>query len=312
MQLLSELNSLNRVACLVSGGLDSMVLLEMLFRLKRKVGFDLTGVHFNFHLRSAESDRDENFVNREMERRGVPLIVVQAPLSRGSGVQERARDLRRRHIEKLAAQYGWSHVVLAHHLDDQVETVLMRLMRGAGIKGLRGMERENLLSGGAKLIRPLLSMSREEIQKWGDKQGIAFVTDSSNNRDDYLRNKIRHHLVPGLKKAFPDFLNRIHDACAVLSEANHVIEKRVAALLKASGGYFSTSAYFEEPQEIRFRILRSVLEEGGYQKQFESKHFVELESILIRNKSFRREYGPAIFSHKKGVFTCKLTIDNLL
>ena len=171
------------------------------------------------------------------------------------------------------------------------------------------MERESWLPTGVnpqgvKLIRPLLQVSREEIDGWAQKQGVPHVSDSTNDKDDYLRNRLRHHLLPRLKEEIPDFIRHLSETCQALSEINEAVERKVDDYLGASCGFFKTKDYFCQPQEVRFRVLRAVLENGGYQKQFERKHFIELESILVRGKSFSREYGPAIFTHKKGVFTC--------
>lgn len=292
------------VACLVSGGVDSMVLLDLLCRYRVNQPFRLEVLHFNFHLRGDESDRDEQFIRTEGAKRGLPLEVIDAPLKPGSGIQERARDVRRSVSAEMAQKRGWTHLALAHQADDQAETVIMRLMRGAGLKGLRGMEGLTVLPCGALMIRPLLSVSRADIQKYAEENHIFFVFDSSNDHDDYLRNRVRHHVLPNLKETYPDLLHQIKETCLVLSEANRLVEERVAAFLSRAEGAIITKNYFSELQEVRFRILRHVLEKGGYQKQFERKHFDELESILVRNKTFSREYGPAVFSHRKGTFTC--------
>lgn len=299
-----SLSSTESVACLVSGGVDSMVLLDLLCCYRVISPFRLELLHFNFHLRGDESNRDEQFIRTEAAKRGLSLEVRDTPLKPGSGIQERARDIRRSIAAEMALKRGWTHLALAHQADDQAETVIMRLMRGAGLKGLRGMEELTVLPSGVKVIRPLLSMARADIQKYAEDKGISFVSDSSNERDDYLRNRVRHHFLPKLKESYPDLLNQIRETCLALSEANRLAEERVNVFLSNAKGAVLTKNYLSEPQEVRFRVLRHVLEKGGYQKQFERKHFEELESILVRNKSFSREYGPALFSHKKGVFTC--------
>ncbi|MDO8520014.1 MAG: tRNA lysidine(34) synthetase TilS [Deltaproteobacteria bacterium] len=299
------MDSKSRVACFVSGGGDSMALLELMLRYRTVCPIDLEALHFNFHLRGEESNRDEHFVREECGRKGIGLEVVDAPLTKGSGIQERAREIRRQVSAKLARKKKWTHLALGHQADDQADPVLHRLIRGAGLKGLRGMERESVLTGGVRLIRPLLSLPRDEIRQWAEQEGVRFISDSSNETDEYLRNRLRRHLLPKLKKEIPDFLEKISETCEALSEANRAIEAKVKAYLGASTGAYNTRDYLSQPQEIRFRVLRSVLEKGGYEKQFERKHFEELESILARNRGFFKEYGRAVFRHRKGVFSCQ-------
>ena len=293
-----------KLACLISGGVDSMVLLDLLCRYRALHFFHLEALHFNFHLRGEESDRDEQFVRKEAAGRKIHLEVVDSPLKAGPGIQERAREVRRAASGTLARTKGWTHLALGHQADDQAETFLHRCLRGAGLRGLRGMDCESLLPGRVKLIRPLLPVSRETIKRWAETEGVSHVSDSTNDKDDYLRNRLRHHLLPRLKEAIPDFLKKVHETCLALSFANRVVEKEVEDYLSRTGGRIKTADYLSQPQEIRFRVLRAVVEKGGYKKQFERKHFEELESILARNRGFTREFGPAIFSHRKGFFSC--------
>ena len=130
---------MRRFLLLVSGGLDSMVLLELLSRQKKT--FQLDVAHFNFHLRGQESNRDENFVRKACQKKGLPLLVLDSPLAKGPGIQERARKKRYDTIKKLLPKYKWTHILTAHHADDQAETILMRWMRGAGVRGLAGIQK---------------------------------------------------------------------------------------------------------------------------------------------------------------------------
>ncbi len=157
-------------------------------------------------IRGAESDRDEGFVREMCARLGVELVVERAEgLEAGSAnLEERARDERHRFLNRAADAVGADYVALAHHGDDQAETVLMRMLRGAGVAGLAAMAER----GPGRLIRPMLDVSRAEIRDFLRARGIAFVEDSSNRSPEILRNRIRSELIPMLEREYAPGLRR--------------------------------------------------------------------------------------------------------
>ena len=197
-QFLAYINRCNLIAegdCLIlalSGGIDSMVLADLL--LKSKLQF--VAAHCNFHLRGEESDGDEKFVREYAERNGVRCFVrhfntEQYASEQGISIEMAARDLRYAWFEELRLQLGYDKIAVAHHADDQAETFFINLLRGAGLRGLKGMQPQN-----GVIIRPMLWASREEIRQYAADNSITWREDHTNAESIYLRNKIRNHLLP--------------------------------------------------------------------------------------------------------------------
>ena len=183
----------------LSGGADSTALLLVLMRL----GYRVHAVHCNFHLRGAESDRDEKFVTDLCKKLGVDLEVChydtgQYAADHGISIEMAARELRYSDFERIMKQQGAAAVCIAHHRDDSVETVLLNLIRGTGLKGLTGIKPRN-----GHIIRPMLCVSRQEIEDWLKDIGQAYITDSTNLETDYTRNKIRLELLPMMRSINP-------------------------------------------------------------------------------------------------------------
>ena len=192
----------SRSSCLIlalSGGPDSVALLRMIL----DEGYNVEAAHCNFHLRGAESDRDEAFCKNLCEKLGVKLHLVHFDTKefaqlRGISIEMAARELRYRWFTQLAQDTGAEGVCIAHHSDDQVETILLNMLRGTGLKGLLGMKRKNGI-----FLRPLLGISRNEILQYLDAIGQDYVTDSTNLEDDAQRNKLRLDVIPLLEKVTP-------------------------------------------------------------------------------------------------------------
>lgn len=192
----------SRSSCLIlalSGGPDSVALLRMIL----DEGYNVEAAHCNFHLRGAESDRDEAFCKNLCEKLGVKLHLVHFDTKefaqlRGISIEMAARELRYRWFTQLAQDTGAEGVCIAHHSDDQVETILLNMLRGTGLKGLLGMKRKNGI-----FLRPLLGVSRNEILQYLDAIGQDYVTDSTNLEDDAQRNKLRLDVIPLLEKVTP-------------------------------------------------------------------------------------------------------------
>ena len=208
------LSALNRAAICpgatilvaLSGGADSVALMHALLELRERFDLHVTAAHLNHRIRAFESDRDENFVREMCARLGVELRVARA---RGldadsANLEERARDARYRFLNRAADALGAEYIALAHHADDQAETVLMRMIRGAGIAGLAAMSER----GPGRLVRPMLGLYRAEILDYLHLRGISFVEDSSNLSREILRNRIRNELIPMLERDYAPGLRR--------------------------------------------------------------------------------------------------------
>lgn len=195
----------DRVLAAVSGGADSVALLLSL----RQLGYHAEVAHCNFHLRGAESDRDERFVRQLCERLQVACHVrdfdtAAYAATHGMSIEMAARELRYNWFETLRKETGCACIAVAHHREDNAETVLLNLVRGTGLRGLRGIRPRN-----GHVVRPLLCLSRAEIERYLREQGQDYVTDSTNLQDNIVRNKIRHQVLPLLAEINPAAMDNL-------------------------------------------------------------------------------------------------------
>jgi tRNA(Ile)-lysidine synthase len=203
-----------------SGGLDSMVMVYLF----RKLSFKIAIAHCNFQLRGVESFEDQNFVQNYAESNEIKLFVTQFDTEAFAkdyklSTQVAARELRYNWFHELLKTEKFDYVLTAHHADDNLETFLINLVRGTGLDGLTGIPAQN-----ENVIRPLLLFSRQEIEQYAKENNIDWREDSSNASDKYLRNKIRHNLVPILKELNTDFLSSFHKTQVYLQESKTMVE----------------------------------------------------------------------------------------
>jgi tRNA(Ile)-lysidine synthase len=225
-----------------SGGLDSMIMAHLFHKLK----YDVALVHCNFQLRGMESFGDQNFVQDYAEANEIPIFVTQFDTEAFAkdyklSTQVAARDLRYNWFYELLETENYDYILTGHHADDNIETFLINLSRGTGLEGLVGIPEQN-----DKIIRPLLPFSREEIAKYANDNEIKWREDSSNASDKYLRNKIRHDLVPLLKELNPQFISSFQKTQSFLQESQQMVED-------ASIMVYQQVAKQEE-EEIRFDL----------------------------------------------------------
>ena len=211
----------------LSGGADSVALLRVLL----EAGFDCRVAHCNFHLRGEESIRDEQFVRDLCQRLNVPLTVKDFDVAAwqqeyGSSTEMACRELRYAWFEQERQRQGCGLIAVAHHSDDQVETFFLNLLRGTGIRGLTGMQR---LSG--NIWRPMLDVSRRDILDYMRAIGQEFVTDSTNNENDYRRNQLRNLVLPAVEQQFPQAHERILDTMGNLRDDLDLLTSLVNEIL---------------------------------------------------------------------------------
>ncbi|WP_333695027.1 tRNA lysidine(34) synthetase TilS [Flavobacterium sp.] len=204
----------------VSGGLDSMVLLDLI----SKTNIDFAVAHCNFQLRGVESDEDENFVQSYCKENSIQgffqkFDTQQFAKDEKVSIQVAARKLRYEWFYELLATENFDFVATAHHLDDQLETFLIHFSRGTGLDGLCGIPSQN-----DKIIRPLLIFSRAEFETFANENYLQWREDSSNASDKYVRNKIRHHVVPLLKELNPSFLDSFQNTIQNLKQAQSLVD----------------------------------------------------------------------------------------
>ena len=204
----------------LSGGADSVALLSILAAL----GKNVSAAHCNFHLRGEESDRDEQFCVDLCQRWGIHLhrihfdTLTYAQQHKVS-IEMAARELRYRYFAQLAHDTGAKGICVAHHRDDNVETLLLNLLRGSGVDGLAAIAPKN-----GNIIRPLLCISRQDILDYLREKGQDYVTDSTNLEDDALRNKIRHHVIPLLKQLNPAAIDNMAQTAKYMRQAKGMLD----------------------------------------------------------------------------------------
>jgi tRNA(Ile)-lysidine synthase len=203
-----------------SGGLDSMIMVDLF----HKLSFEIAIAHCNFQLRGIESFEDQKFVQNYSEANEILLFLTQFDTEAFAkdyklSTQVAARELRYSWFYELLETKKYDYILTAHHADDNLETFLINLVRGTGIDGLTGIPAQN-----EKVIRPLLVFSRSEIEQYAKENNIDWREDSSNNSDKYMRNKIRHNLVPIFKELNPDFLTSFYKTQTYLEESQMMAE----------------------------------------------------------------------------------------
>ena len=248
------------VLCALSGGADSMYLVCRLL----EGGVSVKCAHYNHHLRET-ARRDEAFVRGWCADRGIPLIVgdgeVAAEADRtGQGVEETARRMRYAFLEETAEREGCRLIATGHHAGDQAETVLMNLIRGSGRKGLCGIPERR-----GNIIRPMLSISRKEIEAYLTARGIPHVEDETNGDMSYTRNRVRHELLPLLEELNPRAAEHICAAADRLREDEEELSRQgreLAALAEETAGGLSAAADLiaGAPRPIALRALMELLD----------------------------------------------------
>lgn len=217
----------DRIIAGISGGADSVCLFFVLLELKKKMGIEFVAVHVNHQLREESADADEHFVQELCEKHGIKLEifhrdVVSIAKNRKQSFEEAGRAVRREAFEETMKKYKGTKIALAHHQNDNAETLLMNLSRGTGLKGLCGIRPVN-----GVYVRPLLCMSRSEIEAFLAKRGESYCTDETNNDTKYTRNSLRHQVIPVLEeKVNVQAVRHMNEAMEQLCELEEYMEQQ--------------------------------------------------------------------------------------
>jgi tRNA(Ile)-lysidine synthase len=279
----------------VSGGIDSMVMMHLFHNLKT----NCTIAHCNFQLRGQESDGDEAFVREQASKLYYKIFVTRFETEEYAAenhlsIQMAARELRYSWFERLLKAHQFDYIAVAHNRDDAIETFFINLGRGSGIAGLTGIRP---ISG--NIIRPLLKASRNEIDQYAKENEIPYREDSSNTSDKYLRNYIRHQIIPGFEEVFPHFresmaqnLDKLNDAYSLYQQA---INSEITGIVRQEG----TLLFIDIPQLLKTLVPKTVLFEILKKYGFSSstvdeiftvtnaspgKHFVSATHKLVKDR----------------------------
>ena len=295
------------VAAGVSGGPDSVCLLFLLKDICRELGARLYAVHVHHGLRGAEADGDESFVRELCAREQIPLRVFSYDVRERAArerltLEEAGRLCRYEAFREAASELGGARIAVAHHMDDQAETVLFHLFRGAGIRGLSGMEPVR-----GDVIRPLLCVCRDEILEWLRGEGHSWRTDSSNESSEYMRNRIRGELLPWAQAHVnPQAGRHVAEAAQELSEIEGFLRRkteeafRLCVREEENGCFLFESGYRLLDPVLQDRLLRRCMETAGGLKDVERIHIRILRELMEKQtgsradlpggRSARREY----------------------
>lgn len=230
-----------KILLATSGGKDSMVMLHLFQQLDYIIGI----AHCNFQLRGIESFEDQNFVKEYATINDIPVFITQFDAKAFSedykiSTQVAARELRYNWFYELLENEKFDYILTAHHADDNLETFLINLSRGTGLEGLTGIPEQN-----EKVVRPLLAFSQEEMEEYAIVNNVKWREDSSNASDKYLRNKIRHHLVPMFKELNSNFLSSFQKTQTYLQEAKGMVEDASIMIYQQVASQEEETIYFD-------------------------------------------------------------------
>jgi tRNA(Ile)-lysidine synthase len=295
----------------VSGGIDSTALLFMLYSLKDTIPFSLAVAHVNHMLRGRESERDEAFVRNTADQLALPFhakrVNVQdlAKIS-GKSIQHAGRDVRYDYFRELAEGHGYGRIAIAHNQDDQVETFVLRVIKGAGVRGLSCIPVKR-----GPIVRPFLNTTRTEIERYVTEKNIGYVEDSSNIKEAYERNYVRHRILPVMGKLNPTAHLRIMSLLGDLTQLNERLDREATVFLEAyasstpHGIVLPTKGLRGCDEETRFRVLSLVLGELAPGFIALREHIRLIEKVLSSSRpsslavlpfgiTVRREYDKLV------------------
>lgn len=267
----------DRVICAVSGGADSMALLLGLYLLREKLDFSLEAAHFNHGLRGAESDEDENFVRDFCSGMNIEFHCGTGKVIAGKkGLEAAAREARYAYLTALGGK-----LATAHTADDNAETVLLHLLRGTGLKGLGAIAPRR-----EQIIRPMLSITRQQLLAFLDEYHVAYRTDSSNLGDEFLRNRLRHHVVPLLEQENPRFAENLSAMALRLR-----LDEEALQMFSVMEEPLLVSVLVQQPAAVRYRILERFLKKNGVPEP-EAEHLLLADSLVFSRRPSARVTLP--------------------
>ena len=267
----------DKIVCAVSGGADSMALLWSLYLLKEEWDLTVEAAHFNHHLRGEESDRDEAFVRDFCDGYGIPLHVGSAQVTPGKkGLEAAAREARYAFLRSLPGK-----IATAHTADDNAETLLLHLVRGTGLKGLGGIMPKN-----GNVIRPMLSVTRSQVEDLLEEYCVPHIEDSSNEGDQFLRNRLRHGVMPLLRAENP----RIAENLSAMALRLRLDEDALSSMADPNADIPTLRS---QSPAVRARSLEQFLKNSGIQEP-EGIHIEQAEALVFSSNPSARADFPGV------------------
>lgn len=273
-----------------SGGADSMALTSVLSKIADVENVDVHVVHIHHHLRGAEADRDAKLVEEFCLAKELPFTKVDVDVqalvaSTGMSIEEAARSLRYEALETCRKELNASAIFLGQHRDDQAETVILNLLRGAGTRGMRGMQAVN-----GYLARPFLAVAKEELKRYCQEENIAYGEDSTNQDTDFTRNWVRKEVIPLLEQKNPLIKKQLAQAATLAGWDEEYMQKEAHKYLQAygtqMGEFYDVEAgevFLHLPPAIQTRVLRIMLGVAGA-KEVSFEHIKDLIKLISKGE----------------------------
>jgi len=269
----------------LSGGPDSVCLFDLLDKLKGKLGFDLRACHYNHKIRGKASDRDEEFVVKLCRDRGVNLIKESFRGKKVIKNELEAREVRYAFFENFLEKARGAKLAIAHNCDDLAETLIFRLVRGSGPRGIKSIPQVR-----GKFIRPLLNFEKNEILKYLKSEGLNYCLDATNDNTKYKRNYIRHFIVPGLQKINPKATLNIRKFAKLVEEQNDFVDKIVEKEYKRLAKYvgkkikIDLKSFQKLEKVVKSNLLTRAALALGYDKDINLVHIDSILAMIEKNE----------------------------
>lgn len=298
----------------VSGGADSVCLLFVLLELQKEIGFQMVAVHVNHRLRGESADADERYVKELCARYGVPCETYSEDVElfakkRKQSTEEAGREVRRMCFKQAMKKHNGTKIALAHHQNDSAETFLFHLARGTGIKGLGGISPVK-----GEIIRPLLCVSRKEIETYLEEQDISYCTDQTNASDLYTRNKVRNHVISYMEENINEkAVAHMNDTMEHLRQVQKYLEEQVQdvwdkVVVQREEGFLVLADPFQTmPEALKPLLLKKALTDvAGREKDLESVHIRQLQELFAKQSGRKTDLPYDIEGRRiyEGVLIC--------
>lgn len=294
----------DRILVALSGGPDSVCLLYILIKLRETLGIEIGAAHLNHMLRGEDALGDEEYVNKLCKDLNIPCYIKQVDINKYARENKLSSEMAGRSVrydffDEIISKYGFNKIATAHNANDQAETILFRLMRGTGLEGLGGIK----VSRDNKIIRPILCLSRNEVEDYIEKEGLNPRIDKTNFEKVYNRNKIRLDILPYIKKHFnADIVQTLNRMSTLLQKDNDYLERSAYKYyekncLKSKEHFILKKELFNEEEAITSRVIRNALTE--YSKSnydFEMKHISEIIHLARKNSGKKIDLPNKIYA----------------
>lgn len=308
----NNINISKPIVVAVSGGADSIVLLNILYNLK----YDVIMAHVNHHMRE-QSEIEEKEMIKLANKLNIPFEILEYHYDGSDNFHNASHNARYNFFKEVCKKYNTNLIATAHHLDDQAETILMKIMEGSNLYGYGGISIVND-DGNYQIVRPLLCVSKNEIYNYCHLYDLKYFEDSSNHEDHYLRNRLRHHVIPLLKNECDDFYAKIFEYSNQVKDAFAFIRRQSIEFLDKNNNKIYLNEYNKLDAALQKDIISLLLERKNIRKNYDviNDIYIFLKEnkgtkslILASNNYLIREYDYAYIDKKKNISFDEITLD---